>query len=306
MLVQPTLVILAAGMGSRYGGIKQIEGVGPNKESLIDYSIYNALRVGYKKIVMVIRKDIEKEVKNFFKGKIPAHIPVEWVFQELHMIPKQFSVPPHRAKPWGTGHALLLCKDVVHEPFAMINGDDYYAYEALKAIFDFLLSHDPETPTYAIAGYELQRTLSPYGAVSRGICRVDDNGNLISLEENKAIHRDKNTKKIISEHPTFPEEVELTGKEPASMNLFGFNTIFLHQLEKGFLEFLPNGIKDDTSEFFVPSYLGELVMNNKAQVKVLRTHALWFGITYKEDAVVVKEHINSLIDNDIYPKSLWT
>lgn len=303
--MEPTLIVLAAGMGSRYGGIKQIESVGPNKESLIDYSIYNAINAGFKKIVMVIRREIKDDVMAFFKGKIPSNIPVEWVYQELNRLPQGYSVPSNRTKPWGTGHAVLICKDVVQEPFAMINGDDYYAYEALQKVATFLNKTDIAKPTYTIVGYELQQTLSPHGSVSRGICQQDEQGNLLFLEENKKIIID-GSGKIISEHETDESKnKELTGKEPASMNLFGFTPLFFEQLEKGFKDFLNTQGQEEKSEFYVPAYLGELVRDNLASAKVLSTGAQWFGITYQADKPVVQAAIKKLIDSNSYPTPLW-
>lgn len=306
-MTSPTLVVLAAGMGSRYGGIKQIEGVGPNNESLIDYSIYNALKAGFKKIVLIIREEIQEDVKDFFKGKIPSTIPVEWVFQELSMVPDNFSVPKNRIKPWGTGHALLLAKDVVHEPFAMINGDDYYAYESLQKISSFLSNSDLSVPYYAVAGYELQQTLSPHGSVSRGVCQIDAHNNLISLEEHKKIFIDSKSNQIMSEFENkTPKYAELTGKEPVSLNLFGFTPVFFRQLEKGFVKFLQNYGQEEKSEFFVPTFLDELVIHNQVIVKVLHTNSQWFGITYKEDKHMVQTILKSLVENKKYSSPLWT
>lgn len=303
--MNPTLVVLAAGMGSRYGGIKQIEGVGPHNESLIDYSIYNALKANFKKIVMVIRRDIQKDIEEFFAGKIPSDVPIEWIFQELDDIPDGFTIPSQRKKPWGTGQAVLCCKDVVKEPFAMINGDDYYAYEALQEVSQFLQNSSLESTHYSIVGYELQQTLSPHGSVSRGICQVDKEGNLINLEENKKIIIASN-KKIISEHDDNPaQNKELTGKEPVSMNLFGFTPKFFEQLESGFKDFLTNEGNSEKSEFFVPAYLGELVQQNRASAQVLNTDAQWFGITYQADKPAVQEELKKLVDRGVYPSPLW-
>lgn len=299
----PTLIVLAAGMGSRYGGMKQIEGVGPHNESLIDYSIYNALKANFRKIVMVIRKDIQNDIEDFFQGKIPKDVSLEFVFQELDDIPHGYSVPSHRKKPWGTGQAVLCCKDTVKEPFAMINGDDYYSYEALQEVSSFLYESNVESTDYAIVGYELQQTLSPHGSVSRGICQVDARGNLISLEENKKI--------IIAENGSIMSEFDdaqhtiLTGKEPASMNLFGFTPKFFEQLEEGFKEFLDKEGTEETSEFFVPSYLGELVQKKQARARVLYTNAQWFGITYQADKSTVQEALKTLVSSGVYPSPLW-
>ena len=303
--MHPTLIVLAAGMGSRYGGIKQIEGVGPNNESLIDYSIYNALKANFKKIVMVIRKEIQKDIEDFFQGKIPSDVPLEFVFQELEDIPHGYNVPPHRKKPWGTGQAVLCCKDVVHEPFAMINGDDYYSYEALQEVSRFLSSSNVESSDYAIVGYELKQTLSPHGSVSRGICQVDTQGNLISLEENKKIIIAEQGA-IISEHDEdATKNKTLTGKEPVSMNLFGFTPKFFTQLEDGFKKFLDKEGMEEKSEFFVPSHLGELVQKNQATARVLNTNAQWFGITYQADKQKVEEALKKLVSSGNYPSPLW-
>ena len=226
-----TLVILAAGIGSRYGGIKQLEKVGPAGESLIDYSIFNALKAGFEKIVFVIRKDIDAQVRSFFAEKISSKIEMHFVHQELKNIPEGFSVPSGRIKPWGTGHAVLVCKNVLgNAPFVMINGDDYYAYESLKIAHDFFTSSDIQKPHYAVVGYKLQETLSDFGSVSRGICKADENGNLTYLEEHKRVT--KTVQGIVSTHDS-GKTVSLTGNEPVSMNLFAFTPAFLEQLQGG-------------------------------------------------------------------------
>ena len=297
-----SLVVLAAGMGSRYGGIKQIESLGPSNESLIDYSIYNSIKAGVTKIIMIIRKEIESDIKAFFKDRIPSNIDVHWVFQELDKIPAGFSVPKNRTKPWGTAHALLMCKEVLNEPFIMINGDDYYAYEAIKPVADFLSSVDKNSNSSVLAGYDLNQTLSPNGLVSRGICQVDDNNNLLFLEEHKKIGFEQD--KILSTKDDGTQE-ELTGNEFASMNLFGFTQAFIGLLEAGFVEFLKAQGQEEKSEFFVPEYLGRLLKAGKMTSKVAPTSAQWFGVTYKEDKPIVVDTLKKLVDGGAYPTPLW-
>ncbi len=304
-----TLIVLAAGMGSRYGGIKQLERIGLHGESLIDYSIYNAIRAGFTKIVLVIRKSIEDQVRDFFKGKIPTHIEVVYVNQELHMLPEGISVPENREKPWGTGHALLVCKDVVSTPFVMINGDDYYSFEALKVAADFLCNTDETMPEYAVVGYELEKTLSPHGSVSRGVCKINEEEFLVCLEEHIKIIREENntivSKEVIVDDKGTQKDIIFTGKEPVSMNLFAFTPMFLKQLQSGFIDFLQENKTALKSEFFVPVYLGQLIANGEAQARLLPTHSEWFGITYKEDTPMVKDRIASLVKDKVYPSPLY-
>ncbi len=298
-----TLVILAAGIGSRYGGIKQLEQVGPEGESLIDYSIFNALKAGFKKIVFVIRKDIEAQIRAFFANKLPSDIEVHFVHQELDDIPAQFSIPQGRTKPWGTGQAVLVCKNVLgSDPFVMINGDDYYAYESLKTAYDFLKQAALEKPHYAVVGYKLKETLSDFGSVSRGVCKADTDGNLTYLEEHKTITR--NEQGILSTYDD-GRTLSLTGDEPVSMNLFAFTPVFLQQLERGFVEFLQTSSTDLKSEFFVPTYLGELISKDQASAQVLATSAQWFGITYKDDAPLVQARLAALTTQGTYPRPLF-
>ncbi len=298
-----TLVILAAGIGSRYGGIKQLEKVGPSGESLIDYSMFNALKAGFQKIVFVIRKDIETQVRSFFSGKTSSEIEMHFVHQELENIPNGLTVPQGRVKPWGTGQAVLVCKEILgNDPFVMINGDDYYAYESLKIAHDFLISADLQKPHYAIVGYKLKETLSDFGSVSRGICKADENGSLTHLEEHKKVI--KATEGIISIYDD-GKTVSLTGNEPVSMNLFAFTPAFLAQLQTGFDTFLREHADELNAEFFIPAYLGELISKNNASVEVLPSSAQWFGITYKEDAPLVKTRLAELATSGVYPSPLF-
>lgn len=307
--MEATLVVLAAGMGSRYGGIKQIEKVGPNGESLIDYSVYNSLKAGFRSVIFVVRKDIEAQIREFFAGKFPADADIQYVHQELSDIPPQFTVPPGRTKPWGTGQALLACKAALKgRPFVMINGDDYYAYDALASAINFFETVDTAKPNYAVVGYKLKETLSEFGSVSRGICKVDAQGNLTHLEEHTKISKtvQDNVQRIVSDRDG--SLIPLTGDEPVSMNLFSFTPPFIAQLEAGFVDFLSKNAAEkapEKTEFFVPAYLGEMVATGKASARLLTTGAEWFGITYQDDAPRVRARLAELTAAGAYPTPLF-
>ncbi len=295
------LVILAAGMGSRYGGTKQLEGVGPNNETLIEYSVYNAYKAGFNTFIFVVRNDINDTARDFFSRAVPTHCHVEFVVQDLTSIPPGYVIPPERTKPLGTGHALLLCKPYLDCPFAMINGDDFYDIAALTQIANFLKTQAKDIHHYALVGYELGNTLSPFGTVSRGICRAKD-GILCSLEEHKKIEK---TDSRIYSYPDDESKAHiLDAKEPVSMNLFGFSPPFFEQLESGFHDFLRTYIQDMSAEFFVPAYLGELIAKNQANVSLLTCTAEWFGITYPQDTPYVKERITDLIAKKQLPPTI--
>ena len=300
---EPELVILAAGIGSRFGGIKQLAKVGPNNESLIDYSIYNALKIGFRKFVMVIRKEIEKDIKEFFKGKFTEDVKIEYVYQEVEDIPESFALKENRKKPWGTVQSLIVCKNLIKGNFAMINGDDYYSFRALKKIYNFLKKLDENSKNFALVGYKLKKTLSKNGSVSRGICKIDENNNLIEIVENKDIKIFEN--KIISFFEEENREEILNEEDIASMNLFGFTKEVFPMLEKSFENFLEKNISSEKKELVVSTFLEEVLENKLGSVKVLPLKTRWFGITYKEDEKVVKEEIKKLIKEEVYPNSLW-
>ena len=298
--MKPTLVILAAGMGSRFGGLKQVEPVGPNGEALIDYSIFDAIRAGFGKVVFVIRESFADAFREKFGDKLAGKIDVEYVFQELDNLPEGFSVPEGREKPWGTAHAILVAEDVINEPFCALNADDFYGFNACKVMADFLKeSSDPSG--YSMVGYKLDNTLSDFGSVSRGICKTNENDQLESIVETKKIFKKEG--KIISEEPDGSETL-LTGDETVSMNIWGFKTSVFPILEKKFTEFLKAEMHQPKSEMYIPSVVFEMIEEEKATVKMLKTDSPWFGVTYKEDKPIVVKKIKSLIKNGDYPSEI--
>ena len=297
---KPTLLILAAGMGSRYGGLKQIDPVGPNGETIIDYSIYDALRAGFGKLVFVIRRDIEQQFKEIVGARFEKRVAVEYVFQELNLLPPGFSVPAGRTKPWGTTHAILQAEDVIREPFAAINADDFYGRQAYQVLAQHLTSG---TPDYAMVGFVLRNTLSEHGTVARGVSRVDGNNYLTSIVEMLKIGPDGNGAKDTTADGTI---TKLTGDEAVSMNFWGFTPAVFGQLRTQFTAFLKKSGQEEKSECYIPATVGELVTAGLAKVKVLRTNDSWFGVTYREDRPRVVESIRQLITRGDYPEKLWT
>ena len=299
--MKPTLLILAAGMGSRFGGLKQVEPVGPNGEAIIDYSIYDAIRAGFGKVVFIIRESFADAFKEKFDAKLKGKIEVEYVYQELDMLPEGFKLPESREKPWGTAHAILVAKNVIKEPFCALNADDFYGFNAYKAMAKFLTeSKDPME--YSMVGYKLNDTLSEFGSVSRGICGEDKNNNLVKIVETLKIIKRGN--EIISIEND-GSETSLTGNEIASMNNWGFKPSVFEQLEKRFSQFLKTEIDKPKSEMYIPSVVFDLIDDKVATVKVLEANSPWFGVTYKEDKPFVIEKINTLIANSEYPEKLW-
>jgi len=296
----PTLLVMAAGMGSRYGGLKQIDPVGPSGETIIDYSIFDALRAGFGKLVFVIRKDIEGAFKETVGARFEKHAPVEYVFQELDNLPAGFSVPEGRTKPWGTTHAVLMAADVIREPFAVINADDFYGAESYRVLAQHLLTGSID---YAMVGFILRNTLSDFGSVARGVCRVDSNGYLETVEELTNIERDgehaKNT-------DSSGKVTQLTGDEAVSMNMWGFTPAVFGHLREVFHRFLERSGKELKTESYVPSAVNELVAAGKARVKVLRSSDSWFGVTYREDRPRVVASIGQLIAAGRYSPQLWS
>jgi NDP-sugar pyrophosphorylase family protein len=295
----PALLVLAAGMGNRYGGLKQIDPVGPGGETIIDYSIYEALRAGFGKVVFVIRKGIEEAFKQAVGARFEKHIAVEYVFQELDKLPLGFSVPPGRTRPWGTLHAVLMAAEAINEPFAVINADDFYASESYRVLAQHLRSG---TADYAMVGFVLRNTLSEFGAVSRGVCRVDDNDFLQGIVELTNIERDGMRARNID--PT-GRITELSGDEVVSMNMWGFTPRVFGQFREYFERFLRLSGLDIRSESYLSSTVNELVFDDQARVKVLRTNDSWAGVTYREDHPRVVQTIRRLIDRGDYPDRLW-
>lgn len=298
--MKPTLVILAAGMGSRYGGLKQLDEVGPNGEAIIDYSLFDAIRAGFGKVVFIIRRDFEDAFKERFDRKLTGKINVEYVFQELTDLPSGFSVPAGREKPWGTGHAIRAAREVVKEPFSAINADDFYGFEAYQTVARFLTG-DVADNQYAMVGYRLDNTLSENGSVSRGLCVTNAQQNLVDIEELTQITSENEGIFYYKDN----EKVGLKGYETVSMNFWGFHPSLFTHLEEGFVSFLKEKGNEMKSEFFIPMYVDELIKAEKTEVKVLTSNASWFGVTYQEDKPVVKDRINQLIAEGKYPSKLW-
>lgn len=298
--MKPTLLILAAGMGSRYGGLKQLDHLGTSGETIMDYSVFDAVRAGFGKVVFVIRKSFEKEFREMFVSKLEGKIDVKLVFQEIDKIPAGFTVPAERTKPWGTGHAILMAKDVINEPFAVINADDFYGAGAFEVMAKFLTNGVSATE-YAMCGYQLCKTLSDFGTVSRGICSVDDNGFLTDIKERTSIER-KNGKIIFTENET---EVELDENVPVSMNFWGFAPNLFDYLEEKFSAFLSANADKPKSEFYIPFVVDDLMKEGKVKTKVLPANATWFGVTYKEDRPATVAKIAELVKQGLYPVKLW-
>ena len=289
-----TLLIMAAGMGSRYGGLKQLDSVGPNQETIIDYSVYDAIRAGFNKVVFVIRKELHNEFRSLITDKYLGKIKVEFAFQELENLPADFSCPEERKKPWGTGHAILSAKDIIQEPFVAINGDDFYGLESFKVIADYYQNGGSE---FSMVAFQLDNTLSDFGSVTRGLCTLKGNkldtvietGGLLMSEE--GMKSDRN--------------IHLNGKEPVSMNVWGFTPDLFGYLESMFIQFLKEEGDALKSEYLIPSVVNNLIQTDRKSVHILYSSAKWFGVTYKEDKSYVMEEIKRLIKDGHYPKKLF-
>ena len=301
--MKPSLIIMAAGMGSRYGRLKQLDPFGPAGETLIEYSVYDAVRAGFGKVVFVIRRSLEETFTKEIFNKLAGHVAVEYVFQELEYLPEGFSVPEGRVKPWGTGQAVLLAGAKVNEPFAVINGDDFYGAESFRLLAGFLQrTPDPAAADYAVAGYRLRNTLSEFGTVARAVCEVGENGWLRGMTERTSIQR---TAAGIGYRDAQGNEVPLTGDETVSMNMMGFTPSFFGHCRTKFEAFLRAQGQDPKAEFYLPLLVNELVAEGKARVKVLPSPASWFGVTYLEDRPRVVENIAARIASGEYPAQLW-
>lgn len=298
--MKPTLVILAAGMASRYGSMKQIQSFGPDGETIMDYSIYDAIKAGFGKVVFIIREEFAEQFKAIFEPKLAGKIATDYVYQHLEAYTKGYPIPADREKPWGTAHAVLCCKGKVTEPFAVINADDYYGRDAFDKAVAFLNTLC-NASTFALVGYELQKTLSENGSVSRGVCTADANNNLTAINERTKIYRDNG--EIVYEDETGKHP--LPGNSLVSMNYFCFSPDFIDMCEDMFTEFLQSKGQELKSEFFIPYAANEFIQSGKGVLKVLPTSAQWFGVTYKEDALGVQAAINALVDAKVYPASLW-
>ncbi len=301
-----TLVIMAAGIGSRFGsGIKQLTPVGPNGEVIMDYSIYDAIKAGFNKVVFVIRKELEKDFRDVIGKRIEKIIETNYVYQELSGIPNLYDGKLEgRSKPWGTGQAILCCKDVVCEPFVVINADDYYGREAYRMMYYYLEGEWKKKDKICIGmvGFVLRNTLSENGTVTRGICKVNENHMLTEIEETYKIKKNGNIAGAEKEG----EKIELNLDSVVSMNMWGMPARFIDVLEEGFVEFLKNLREDDkTTEYLLPKIIGELLQEGKVEVEVLKSRDRWFGVTYKEDKERVKREISNLISSGVYPMKLY-
>jgi hypothetical protein len=298
--MKPTLLILAAGMASRYGSMKQIESFGPSGETIMDYSIYDAIEAGFGKVVFIIRKEFAENFKAIFEPRLKGKIEVDYVFQDLNSYIGSHSVPAERSKPWGTAHAVLCSKEVVKEPFAVINADDFYGRDAFDKAYTFLTSECNDN-VWSIIGYELLRTLSDHGTVNRGVCQVDNQGNLASIVERLNIS--KKGEAIVCEDGQEPHEISMDSK--VSMNFWCFNPAVFEYSQQLFIDFLNKHIETPKSEFFIPIVADEFIQSGTGVIKVIPTSADWFGVTYKEDAPAVKASIDELITSEKYPSGLW-
>ncbi|MEI6809130.1 MAG: sugar phosphate nucleotidyltransferase [bacterium] len=296
-----TLVVLAAGRGSRYRGLKQVDAVGPAGEALMDYSLYDAAKAGFRKVVFIIRRDIEDQFRTHTGHGLGRDLIVEYAFQELSSVPAGFSVPAGRVKPWGTAHAVLSCRGVVKEPFAVINADDFYGPEAYRVMSECLTRIDPQSGTYCMVGFALHNTLSEHGPVSRAICDVDREGYLKSIVERTRITKDQGIISVALDDGT---SGKLTGSERVSMNMWGFTPRIFEQFESEFSLFLAGSGNDPGAEFYMPTAVGRLMQAGKATVKVLETEARWFGITYPEDKADVVKNVKELISAGKYPANV--
>ncbi|MGN0237013.1 MAG: NDP-sugar synthase [Lepagella sp.] len=300
--MKPTLFILAAGMGSRYGGLKQLDGLGPSGETIMDYSVYDALRAGFGKIVFVIRHDFEQEFREKIISRYEGHVPVEVVFQDLNNLPEGFTAPEGRTKPWGTGHAVLMGKNVIREPFAVINADDYYGAESFRVLADFLTSVAGKSNTYGMVGFNISNTLSENGGVSRGYCKVDEQGYLTDVTECHGIERkDGKLIHVLADGSVadFPENASV------SMNMWGFTPDYFQYSEEAFVEFLKVNGKELKSEFYIPSVVNDLIKQGKITLKVEKTTSRWFGVTYAADRDATVAEFKRLVNEGVYPSPLF-
>lgn len=300
--MKPTLVIMAAGMASRYGSMKQIQQFGPSGETIMDYSIYDAIAAGFGKIVFIIRKDFADDFKGIFEPKLAGKVQTEYVFQEMDAYLDGYEVPAERVKPWGTSHAILCAKEAVNEPFAVINADDFYGKDAFVKAAQFLQT-ECKDDVYALLGYELANTLSTHGTVSRGVAEVDGKNNLVAINERLKISRNAQGQ-IVNEEPD-GSTIDIPNDAKASMNFWCFHPSLFDFLQKEFKTFLEGNISSPKAEFLIPFSADQWVKQGQGVIKVIPTSAQWFGVTYKEDAPVVQQSLNQLVEDKTYPDNLW-
>jgi UTP-glucose-1-phosphate uridylyltransferase len=301
--MKPTLLILAAGIGSRYGGLKQLDRLGPSGETIIDYSVYDAIHSGFEKVVFVIRENFEKEFREAYIEPLNGKIEMDYIFQEIQNIPDGIPYSPDRQKPWGTGHAVLMAAGKIKTPFAVINADDFYGRGSFRAIADYYKNWSPNRENdYCMVGYDIGNTLSEHGAVSRGVCKADENSFLLEVTERTKIER---TPAGIAYTDENDLPVIIPGKTIVSMNFWGFTPSCFHYLETGFHKFMYQNADDPKAEFYIPSLVNELVRSGKTTVRILDSREKWFGMTYREDREMVVARIQELVDRQIYPDNLW-
>ncbi len=301
-MMKPTLFVLAAGMGSRYGGLKQLDGVGPNGETIMDYSVYDAIRAGFGKIVFVIRHDFDKDFRDIVLKKYQGLIETVVVYQEIENLPDGYVANPKRERPWGTNHAILMGADVINEPFAVINSDDFYGPESFDILAAWLKEAESKKGEYCMVGYRIENTLSESGSVNRGVCETDADGNLVSITECEKIERQEGA--ILYKDGSGVEH-EIKEGTLVSMNMWGFTTDYFDYSFEIFRTFLDANADSLKAEFYIPSAVDELINTKKATVKVLDTPSKWIGVTYAEDKQMVVLRLNELVKKGVYPKNLW-
>lgn len=294
-IMKPTLLILAAGVGSRYGGLKQLDPVGPSGEVIMDYSVYDAIRAGFGKVVFVIRHEFEEQFREKIGNKYSNQIQVEYAFQELDDIPEGFSIPEGRTKPWGTSHAILAARNIINEPFAMINADDFYGKEAYEKLSNYLQNTDVDSTAWCMVGFKLENTLSEFGGVTRGVCEIE-NGLLKKVVEHFEIRKEVDS--IVSSAGRLPDGTL------ASMNFWGFTPVLFQMLEKDFVTFLEKFGMELKSEYLIPTSVDEYISSGRATLEVLSSDSRWFGVTYPDDKPFVQKSIKDLVDKGVYPAEL--
>ena len=300
--MKPVLVILAAGIGSRYGGLKQLDQIGPSGETIIDYSIYDAIRAGFSKVIFIIKEQIEDDFKELFVERLKDKITIDYVFQETWMVPEGIVLPDNRSKPWGTGHAVMMADGKVDGPFAVINGDDFYGRAAFETLAAYYHDWTPErTNDYCMVGFQVDKTLSEFGAVSRGVCQADAGSFLVDIVERTQIERVESG--IVYKHGD--ESVQIDDQTIVSMNFWGFTPSFFGYLNRGFEAFIAQNAGNLKAEFYIPTVVNDLIKAKTASVRILGSDEKWFGMTYKEDRASVVKSIRELVRKGIYPENLW-
>ncbi|MHB8209666.1 nucleotidyltransferase family protein [Mucilaginibacter sp.] len=299
--MKPTLLILAAGMASRYGSMKQVDGFGPNGETIIDYSIYDAIKAGFGKVSFIIREEFAEPFKAIFEPKLAGRIETDYVYQSYDLKPFGIYKEIERGKPWGTAHAVLAARNQINEPFCVINADDFYGYDSFEKMAKFLTTEVADD-RYSLIGYQIDKTLSDYGSVSRGVCKVDDNGNMIEVNERTQVYFKDGGKVVYEEGGV---ETELSTDTRVSMNFWGFTPAVFKQSEEMFLDFVAANEDKPKSEFFIPLVADQIIKSGIASFKVIPTASKWFGVTYKEDKPIVQKCISELVNSGVYPENLW-